>query len=299
MLRYIGMMIRTEWLLNIGSAFKDPRLGQVITLSVLYVYALHSGFTTISLWFSLAVIAAVLLLQFGCDYMTCRSWNYKSALISALSLVLLLRTSELWVWGLAVVFVVVPKFLLRINGKHCFNPTNFAIAVLLLLNLAWVSPGRWGNEPWLILLVVAMGIYVLARVRLFQCSVGFFCSYAGLIFIRGWYLGEPLPLIWHQFTHISLLIFTLLMISDPRTTPSQSQHRWLFGLWVGAVSFYLQFWHFEPNALFYALFASYPWVWLADRFSKEGQFQWKPSLYQTVPMMADSSASLHHDKGNC
>ena len=51
----------------------------------------------------------------------------KSALISALSLCLLLRTDWLALAALAAVVAVGSKFLIRVRDKHVFNPTNLAI----------------------------------------------------------------------------------------------------------------------------------------------------------------------------
>ena len=46
---------------------------------------------------------------------------------------------------LAAVVTIAGKFLIRVNGKHIFNPTNGGIvAMLLLTNQVWVSPGQWG-----------------------------------------------------------------------------------------------------------------------------------------------------------
>ena len=55
-----------------------------------------------------------------------------SALISSFSLCLLLRTNEWWWAALAAVLTIASKFTLRWNGRHVFNPTNFALAVLMM-----------------------------------------------------------------------------------------------------------------------------------------------------------------------
>jgi Na+-transporting NADH:ubiquinone oxidoreductase subunit NqrB len=68
-----------------------------------------------------------------------------SALITCFGLSLLLRSDTLWVHPLAAVIAISAKFLLRVNGKHVFNPANLGVIVaLVLLPGAWVSPGQWG-----------------------------------------------------------------------------------------------------------------------------------------------------------
>ena len=69
----------------------------------------------------------------------------RSALISGLSLCLLLRTNRADLAVLAAMVTIAGKFVIRVNGKHIFNPTNCAIvAMLLLTDRVWVSPGQWG-----------------------------------------------------------------------------------------------------------------------------------------------------------
>ncbi|PYO55606.1 MAG: Na+-transporting NADH:ubiquinone oxidoreductase, subunit NqrB, partial [Candidatus Rokuibacteriota bacterium] len=67
----------------------------------------------------------------------------RSALISGLSLCLLLRTNSLTLAVLTAALAIASKFVLRVGGKHVFNPTNFAlVAMMLLTGAVWVSPGQ-------------------------------------------------------------------------------------------------------------------------------------------------------------
>jgi hypothetical protein len=51
--------------------------------------------------------------------------------ISGLSLCLLLRTNDVALAIVAAIVAVSSKFLLKVNGKHLFNPTNIAIVALM------------------------------------------------------------------------------------------------------------------------------------------------------------------------
>src|SRR5262249_30239618 len=65
-------------------------------------------------------------------------FNFKSALISGLSLCLLLRTNRPELALAAAVIAIAGKFVFRIRGKHIFNPTNGGIvAMMLLSNDVW------------------------------------------------------------------------------------------------------------------------------------------------------------------
>lgn len=67
--------------------------------------------------------------------------TFRSALITALSLCLLLRANHYTTMALASSLAILSKFLFQVRGKHFFNHANFGIiAVLILTPDAWVSP---------------------------------------------------------------------------------------------------------------------------------------------------------------
>src|SRR5262249_18132916 len=127
----------------------DPRLYQIGTLASLLVYGMGWLEFDITAARVVLILAAVLATQWLCDRLTGGRAPFtstaRSALISGLSLCLLLRTSRSELAVSAAVVAIASKFLIRIDGKHLFNPTNGAIvAMLLLTNQVWVSPGQWG-----------------------------------------------------------------------------------------------------------------------------------------------------------
>ena len=76
-------------------------------------------------------------------------FNWRSPLITALGLSLLLRTDHIATMVLAASIAIASKFFLKVNDKHFFNPANLGIiAALTLTNDACVSPGQWGEEIW-------------------------------------------------------------------------------------------------------------------------------------------------------
>src|SRR5205823_3814778 len=56
-----------------------------------------------------------------------------SATITALSLGLLLRTSDLLPFAIAGFAGIASKHVLRIEGRHVFNPSNFGLVLALVL----------------------------------------------------------------------------------------------------------------------------------------------------------------------
>jgi len=57
------------------------------------------------------------------------SIDLRSPLITGLSLSLLLRADEPWLHAVAGVIAIGSKFVLRIDGKHIWNPAGLAIVV--------------------------------------------------------------------------------------------------------------------------------------------------------------------------
>ena len=134
----------------------DPRLYQIATLASLLVYGMGWLDFDITVSRVVLLLATVLATQGICDRLVGAppfGSSARSALISGLSLCLLLRTNRAELAVLAAIVTIASKFLIRFHGKHVFNPTNGGIvAMLLLTNQVWVSPGQWGSAAFFALL---------------------------------------------------------------------------------------------------------------------------------------------------
>jgi Na+-transporting NADH:ubiquinone oxidoreductase subunit NqrB len=207
-----------------------------------------------------------------------------SALISSLSLCLLLRTNSLWLAGLASAIAVGSKFVLRWHGKHVFNPSNFALAILLLLpGSAWVSPGQWGSVATFAFLLACAGGLVVNRALRSDVTYTFLATYAGLLLWRADRLGDPWTIPLHQMESGALVLFAFFMISDPRTTPNSRSGRVLFGAAVAALAYAISYRLFRTNGLLWALVALSPLVPLIDRLLPGPRFHWRPLAAPALP----------------
>ena len=75
----------------------------------------------------------------GCAALGLEHKGVLSALITCFGVSLLLRADTLWVHPLAAAIAISSKFVLRVNGKHVFNPANLGVIVALAL-----LPGHLG-----------------------------------------------------------------------------------------------------------------------------------------------------------
>jgi Na+-transporting NADH:ubiquinone oxidoreductase subunit NqrB len=264
---------------------RDPRPYQVAVLSGLLLY----GYFVLHLDVSLAQVVVTL----GFGLLAQAAWTRltrlprfdpASALISSLSLCLLLRTNSLAVAALAPALAVSSKFVLRWHGKHVFNPSNLALVALLMLPVgAWVSPGQWGSLATFAFLLACAGGLVVHRALRSDVTYAFLGMYALLLVWRTLSLGDPWTIPLHQMQSGALILFAFFMISDPRTTPDSRVGRVLFGAGVAALAFYITFRMFRTNGLLWALAALSPAVPLLDRLLPGRRFVWRAVETQTHP----------------
>jgi Na+-translocating ferredoxin:NAD+ oxidoreductase RnfD subunit len=255
----------------------DARNGQIATLGALLVYGLTVLDFDITLAQVVVTIVAALTTQAIADAWTSRDRvsGATSALISSLSLCLLLRTDALVMAAIAAALAVGSKFLVRVRGKHVFNPTNIAIVALLLTtNRVWVSSGQWGAQAMLAFLFVCAGLLVVNRASRSDVTFAFMASYAALIIGRSLWLGEPLSIPLHRLESGAFLLFSFFMISDPKTTPDSRAGRVLFAMLVACGAAYIQLRLFRTNGLLWALAAASPLVPLIDRVLPATRYSW-------------------------
>ena len=145
---------------------RDPRYYQIVSLSLLLLY----GTTLLNFDVSAARVVMILLTVLSVQFLATRlcdlpMFDPKSALISGLSLCLLLRTNSPALALAGAAGAVGGKFLLRVRGKHLFNPTNFALVLLLICapDDAWVSPAQWGSVAFFGFLMLCVGGMVVHR----------------------------------------------------------------------------------------------------------------------------------------
>ncbi|HEV2855395.1 MAG TPA: RnfABCDGE type electron transport complex subunit D [Thermoanaerobaculia bacterium] len=261
------------------SPFKDPRLYQILILSSLLVYGVTRLDLEIRPGRVLALLGTALLTQWACT----RLWRLpafdpRSAMISGLSLCLLLRTNSATLAFIAAAVTIASKFVLRARGKHVFNPTNFGIVALMLATGGvWVSPGQWGSAAFFAFLVACLGGLVVNRAARSDVTFAFLAFYLAVLFGRALWLGQPMAIPLHQVESGAFLIFTFFMISDPRTTPDSRAGRVLFALLVALGAGFVHFVLYRPNGLLLSLAFLSPLVPLLDVLLPGKRYAWRPA----------------------
>ncbi len=255
---------------------RDPRHYQLAVLGSLLLW----GVFGLDLEVRPAVAAVILATALGTQWLGGRlaglgRFEPRSALISTLSLTLLLRTASPAAAALAALLTIGSKFVLRVRGKHVWNPTNFGLAATMLLSdRVWVSAGQWGSAALGALALASLGFVVVRRAERSDVTWAFLAAYGAVVFGRALWLGDPPAIPLHQLASGAFLIFAFFMISDPKTTPDSRPGRVLYAGLVALGAGFVQFHLYRPNGLVWSLAVLAPLVPLIDRLLPGRAYRW-------------------------
>lgn len=267
----------------------DPRGYQIACLSSLLVWGVFGlSFDVVAANVVAILVVAQLTQSAGTRLSGSGPFDPRSALISSLSLCLLLRTSSVAVAALASCVAIASKFVLRWRGKHVLNPTNGALVLLLLVDApVWVSPGQWGNVTFFAFLLACMGTLTVTRSARFDIVATFLVTWCALVVGRSVYLGEPMTIPAHRLQSGALLLFAFFMVSDPKTTPNTRVARMIFAVAVAVGGWIVQFRWFRTNGLLWSLFVCSWFVPVLDRVFAGPRFSWRgPPSSSSMPPLA-------------
>ncbi|HEX6539203.1 MAG TPA: RnfABCDGE type electron transport complex subunit D [Candidatus Dormibacteraeota bacterium] len=151
-------------------------------------------------------------------------------------------------WFIAAGVVgLLSKYMIRVEGKHIFNPSNAGlVAILLIAGVTNVFPQYlwWGPLSvgvGLAFAVILFGAWwILRPVRMLRMAVAFWVTLAVLVGILA-ATGRCMVAVWHPgaicganywvdiCTSPEVLIFVFFMMSDPVTAPKSQLGRVVYG----------------------------------------------------------------------
>ncbi len=262
--------------LSLFGSLTDPRLFQIFSLGILLSAGAY--FRDFSLRPEQVVLtfAAGLAVQRGCWRLNpAKPRSYRSAIITCLSLTLLLRADNLFAHPAAAAAAILSKSMFRFGEKHLFNPATFGVVfAIVFLPGTWVSPGQWGQDFAIAGWVVMLGILVTERARRGDISWTFLAFYLGALAIRVAYLGQRWAVWTHQLESGALLLFAFFMISDPMTGPNARRGRVAHAALIASIAYAWQVRLYHTNGLIWALFIAAPCVPLWDALWPARKFEW-------------------------
>ena len=196
-----------------------------------------------------------------------------SAYITGISVGILLRSPLFWPYVLCSLLAITSKYVLRVNGRHLWNPSNFGISAMLFLaaeSVATLSI-QWGNNFGAMLVIWILGSIIIWRLRRFHICATYVVSFLALAFLRMWITGDPLLSEISPITGPEYQLFIFFMITDPKTTVRSKKGQCIVAFAVAAVEMLLRL-DQSVYAPFYALFMVGPIallieMWLNSRRS--------------------------------
>jgi hypothetical protein len=146
--------------------------------------------------------------------------NIASAYISGISVGILLRSPAFWPYAVCGIVSITSKYVLRVKGRHIWNPSNFGISVMLFLAAETVGglSIQWGNYLWPMLVIWVLGSVVIWRLKRFHITGTYVASFLVFAMLRSYLTGSPWLAEVAPITGPMYQLFIFFMITDPKTT---------------------------------------------------------------------------------
>src|SRR5262252_5390144 len=119
--------------------------------------------------------------------------NLASAYITGISVGILVRSPAFWPYALCSAISIMSKYVLRIKGRHIWNPSNFGISMLLLIAPEAVSSLsiQWGNYLLPLIVIWFLGSVIIWRLKRFHITGSYVGAFVVLAVLRSWMTGSP------------------------------------------------------------------------------------------------------------
>jgi Na+-transporting NADH:ubiquinone oxidoreductase subunit NqrB len=178
-----------------------------------------------------------------------------SAYISGISVGILVRSPAFWPYAVCAIVSIMSKYVLRVDGRHIWNPSNFSISVLLFLAPETVAALsiQWGNYLLPMLVIWILGSIIIARLHRFHITGTYVACFIVFAFLRSYITGSPWQSEIAPLTGPMYQLFIFFMITDPKTTVRSKFWQCIVVALVAFVEMILRLSH-VVYAPFYALF---------------------------------------------
>jgi Na+-translocating ferredoxin:NAD+ oxidoreductase RnfD subunit len=143
-----------------------------------------------------------------------------SAYITGISVGILVRSPAFWPYALCGAISITSKYVLRVRGRHVWNPSNFGICVMLFLAYETVASLsiQWGNYLLPLVVIWALGSLIVWRLKRLHITATYVVSFVAFSFLRSAVTGHPWEAEIAPITGPMYQLFIFFMITDPKTT---------------------------------------------------------------------------------
>jgi hypothetical protein len=249
--------------MKFDNRFLGPVLITCILVAAHFSFGILEGYERTGTAIVTAIAAELVL-----GRLTYGRWPHlASAYITGISVGILVRSPFLWPYFLCSLISIVCKYVLRLNGRHLWNPSNFGVSAVLFLAPATVSllSIQWGNEIWPMAVIWVLGSVIVWRVGRLHISATYVLAFFLFSFVRSAVTGNPWLASVAPITGPMYQLFVFFMVTDPKTTVGPV---WAQCVVVVAVAFVEMLLRLAEvvYAPFYALFLVGPAALLIEAF---------------------------------
>jgi Na+-translocating ferredoxin:NAD+ oxidoreductase RnfD subunit len=255
-------------------SFDNRFLAPVLVTTILLIGQLTFGFLE-SYWKTALAIIAAIGLELALGRIFTGKWPHPaSAYISGISVGMLIRSPAIWPYALCSLISITSKYVIRVKGRHIWNPSNFGICVMLFLapfTVASLSI-QWGNTIWPMLVVWALGSIIIYRLKRFHICLTYVLSFIALSYLRSLITGHPFLAEVAPITGPMYQLFVFFMITDPKTTVQSKWGQCVVVFFVALMEMILRLAE-SVHAPYYALFIVGPAANLIEIWWKSRKHQ--------------------------
>lgn len=204
-----------QWL-RLDNRFLPPLLITSILL------AAHLSFGILEAWPHTALaIATAFVTEMVLGRVTYGRWPYAaSAYITGISVGILIRSPFAWPYVLCAFISILSKYVLRLRGRHLWNPSNLGVSLVLFLARDTVSllSVQWGNVVAPMVVIWLLGSVIVWRVGRFYLSATYVASFLLFSLVRAAVSGIPWVAAVAPITGPMYQLFIFFMVTDPKVT---------------------------------------------------------------------------------
>jgi enediyne biosynthesis protein E5 len=215
---------------------------------------------------TLLAIGTSITLELALGRIFFQKWVHPaSAYITGISIGILVRSPAFWPYTLCSAISITSKYVLRVKGRHIWNPSNFGISVMLFLAAETVATLsiQWGNYLLPMVVIWVLGSVIIWRLHRFHITGIYVASFVAFAFLRSWITGSPWQSEIAPITGPMYQLFIFFMITDPKTTVRSTRGQCVVVFLVAVVEMVLRLYQ-VVYAPFYALFVVGPTAMLIE-----------------------------------
>jgi len=238
-------------LLTIDNRYLPPLLITSILVGANLSFGILEGWERTALSIVVAIGAEMVL-----GRITYGKWPHPaSAYISGISAGILIRSPFVWPYFFTSVISILSKYVLRLKGRHIWNPTNFGVSAIVLLAPATVTvlSIQWGNAVAPMVVIWLLGALIVWRVGRAHISATYVAAFLVFSFVRSALTGVPWLATVAPITGPMYQLFIFFMITDPKTTVRSKKWQCVVVVMVAFVEMLMRLAE-VVYAPFYALF---------------------------------------------